>query len=316
MILNKKTGILLVLLSIFCLGGLAQEGRGNGRVIGYVADEQGNNLADVKIVMEHTKYNFKLETVTDEKGTFTFSGFGMGVYRFIFSKEGFLETVSNVNLSGAGRNPKQNIVLKKITKVEDKFSDIKDALKLVNKGQYQEALPLLLDSYQKKPEQYQLCLSIGQCYDKLKDYENALKYYQLVLDGMKNEKPDLKGNKDASAVFSFMGEIYMNQEKYDLAKDAFRKSFETDPTDPAVAYNIAEILFNVNDTDQAISYYEAALKIKPDWSKPIMKLGYSYLNKGDVTKALEYLEKFVKMDPTSPDTPGIKEVIASLKEGQ
>jgi hypothetical protein len=39
-----------------------------------------------------------------------------------------------------------------------------------------------------------------------------------------------------------------------------------------------------------------------------------YLNKGDFPKALEYLNKFVGMDPANPEVPNVKSMIAAIEK--
>ena len=74
-----------------------------------------------------------------------------------------------------------------------------------------------------------------------------------------------------------------------MDKNDFEKSIDIDPSNHALSYNVAEILFNSNKIDEAIHYYELAAKIKPDWPKSYLKLGYCYLNKGEMETAIDYL---------------------------
>jgi Tfp pilus assembly protein PilF len=57
-----------------------------------------------------------------------------------------------------------------------------------------------------------------------------------------------------------------------------------------------------------------AIQIKKEWSKPYNRLGVVYLNKGDFPKALEYLNKFVGMDPANPEVPNVKAMIAAIEK--
>jgi regulator of sirC expression with transglutaminase-like and TPR domain len=45
-----------------------------------------------------------------------------------------------------------------------------------------------------------------------------------------------------------------------------------------------------------------------------VKLGYAYLNKGDVPAAISNFETFVKLAPNDPQTPAISDLIKQLKE--
>ena len=86
------------------------------------------------------------------------------------------------------------------------------------------------------------------------------------------------------------------------------------PKDEILAYNVAEIFFSNNKNEEAKKYYEVASQIKPKWGIPHLKLGYVYLNMGDMPKAIESFSKFVEMDPENSEVPAIKDLIKSLKE--
>jgi tetratricopeptide (TPR) repeat protein len=74
------------------------------------------------------------------------------------------------------------------------------------------------------------------------------------------------------------------------------------------------VLFSHQEVDEAIKYFELSIQIKKDWSKPYMKLGYVYLNKGDYNKSLEYFNKFIEMDPENPEVPTVKNIVAMLEK--
>jgi tetratricopeptide (TPR) repeat protein len=84
------------------------------------------------------------------------------------------------------------------------------------------------------------------------------------------------------------------------------------PKNEVMAYNVAEICFKSNNTDGAIEYYKKAIEIKPKWSLPYLKLGYAYLNKGDIKKSKEVLKKFIEIDPKNPQVATVKSILDSL----
>jgi tetratricopeptide (TPR) repeat protein len=115
----------------------------------------------------------------------------------------------------------------------------------------------------------------------------------------------------AKALASF-GEICLRQEKLKEAQEFFTQSIALNPKDEILAYNVAEIFFGQNQIDEAIKNYQLAIQIKPEWSEPYLKIGYAYLNKGNMTKAIESLNEFLKRDPESPQAPVVKSLIESL----
>jgi tetratricopeptide (TPR) repeat protein len=119
----------------------------------------------------------------------------------------------------------------------------------------------------------------------------------------------------AKALASF-GEVFLRQGKLKEAQEFFTQSIALNPKDEILAYNVAEIFFGKNQADKAIDYYQLAIRIKPEWSEPYLKIGYAYLNRGDMAKAVEYLNEFLKRDPESPQAPVVKNLIESLTKSK
>lgn len=313
-----------VLFFIFTLSSthLAQEGRGNGRITGVVLDENNNPLQGVEILLESTTYNFKLETKSDKSGKWGFLGFSRGPFKFTFAKESYLTVNATLMLSGVNKNPDQRIIMKKgepipkgkIKASETVKADFKKANTLFAEKKYAEAAPYFEAIIEKNPKFYKMHINLANCMMELKEYTRAIEEYNKFLEGLKGENPDLKGNKKASEVYANIGSAYMSQDKFDEAVENYKKSIEiTPPTDAAVAYNLAEIFFSANNVDEAIKYYKLAAKLRPDFAGYYKKLGYAYLNKGDISSAKTYFLKFIEMDPDDPETPTIKEMLNALQ---
>ncbi|MCP4215962.1 MAG: tetratricopeptide repeat protein [bacterium] len=319
-----KKIILIALIGLFVVTFsntlMAQEGRGSGRLKGLVYDIDKNPIEGVKLTLKYVEFNRTLTATSDKKGKFVFNTLGKGTVQVKAEKEGYASEGLQFPVSGAQKNPKQFITMKKpeekdptITKNKDTKDSYKQALQLFNDRKFQESLDMYVKCRELQPQLYKIGTSIGTCYLELKQYDEAVKEYQVVLDKMKAENPDLTGNVDAAQVYSCMGEVYMRQDKFADAEKYFKLSIEIDKSDYALAYNVAEILFVAGKTDDAIKYYEMAIEIKPDWANTYKQLGYAYLNKGDTKKAVETFKKFMEMAPDSPDVAVIQEVVKSLQ---
>lgn len=68
------------------------------------------------------------------------------------------------------------------------------------------------------------------------------------------------------------------------------------PHSSEVKYLLGEAFFHIADPDNAIPYYEAAIRLNQSYSKAINHLGYCYAYKGDTPKALEMLQKYRELD--------------------
>lgn len=309
-------------LGVFSNFLIPQEGRGQARLKGVVVDKEGNPVEGAKVELESLVHKLTMTTKTDEEGIWSFLGLGRTVVKIKVSKEGYDPTIiPRLDVSAfTFNNPDQKIVLRKITDVESfEGKDPKTLYlkgdKLYNQGEYEKALAVFKEFVEKQPELFEAGVNIGNCYIKLKQFDKAMEEFKLVLGKLKEKKDDLKGNSTASSIYASLGELYMDKNDIEKAKDCFEKSIDIDPSNHALSYNVAEILFNSNKIDEAIHYYELAAKIKPDWPKSYLKLGYCYLNKGEMETAIDYLNKFVELSPEDdPQVDSVKNIIKQLEK--
>jgi hypothetical protein len=79
-------------------------------------------------------------------------------------------------------------------------------------------------------------------------------------------------------------------------------------------FELGEQLLETDELEKAIACFHLAARQKPKWSAPYLKMGYAYFNLGNNQKALENFNKFLELNPESPEAPTVKEMIAILKE--
>lgn len=309
------TVLLILSSSVF-----AQEGRGMGRIFGTVEDENGKPVANAEILVEARDFNFKTSTKSDKRGAWAVAGLGTGVFRITVSKEGFYNSIVETMVSQF-KNPPIKIVLQAIketgepTGLDEKSRALfMEANSLYDQGNYAGALALFREFIEKNPSLYQVRLNIGNCYREMKEYEKAITEYNAVLEKIKSEKADLKGDENAAKALAGIGEIYMAQNNYEKAQEYLKNAIDIFPTDHALAYNVAEIFFQAGQIDQAIEYYTLATKIKPDWALAYLKNGFAHLNKNNFEEAVKYFEKFLELSPQDPQAESIKSLIEQLKK--
>ncbi len=296
----------------------AQSGYGKGRLQGKVifADTK-QPAADVDILIQFAQdLNLKLETKSNKNGEWGFIGLGTGEWRITASLPGYLPDKKALRVSQFTNNPFVNLTLEKITAHAvqvDNTSLLGQGNKFYEEGKYEEAITAFKGFQEKTPEFIEVCINIGNCLLKMEKYDEAIVQYNKFLEAVqvKNEKIELQAQSLAA-----IGEIYVKQENMEKAQEFFMKSIELNPKDEILAYNVAEIFFGNNKNEEAAKYYLVASQIKPQWGTPYLKLGYVYLNLGDIPKAIEYFNKFMQVDPENPEVPNIKEVINGLKEGE
>ena len=296
----------------------AQAGRGKGRLTGFVVDEKGEPVVNVTVKLEFEKGGLKSETLTGSKGEWSFISLGTGNVMLTASAEGFLDTMAQAFVQQLEKNPPVKMVLRedkeKKVRIKDQASiqELEQGNILYNERKFDEALEIFLKFAELNPNVYQIHFNIGDVYREKGEFEKANEQYALARAKAK-EKADVV--LQARALASF-GEVCLRQEKFKEAQEFFSQSIALNPKDEVLAYNVAEIFFGRNQTDEAIKNYQLAIQIKPEWSEPYLKLGYAYLNKGDMAKAIENLQKFLKADPESPQAPVVQSLIESLTKAK
>lgn len=312
----------LLILAFSAYGLYSQEGRGRGRLTGSVVDEAGSPIEGAKITLQYLNFSNTKTAISNNKGQWGFIGLGPGEITITAEKEGFIESVIQLQVSGVKNNPVQKIVMQKITG-NSTIPGISDSSKdmllqgnvLFEEGKFAAALALYQEFVSKNPKLYQVRLNVGNCYMELQEYDKAIVEYQKILEELNAEAADKRDNKLKAQLYASIGDAYLRQDKFKEAEEYFLKSIDIDLTDHALAYNVAEIMMNANNTDEAIRYYEMAIRIKPDWPKSYLKLGYAWLNKGDNQKAIDAFNKLIKIGhPDDPDVALAKEIIKSLSK--
>lgn len=299
----------------------AQENMGRGRVNGQVVDESGAVMPAAKVVVKSLQGSTQLEGVTDRKGHFAVAGLGSGPWRVTASKEGYISAYTDVQVSQLKSGPSLALTLKKAAAVEALRTDgagrslLDQGSALLEEGKYDEALAAFEQFAAKYPEIYQVRLNIATAYLKMGAFDRAESEFRGVLAKVVEVRGETSKDKATSLrALSGLGELALKKGDLEAAQKSFREALDISPEDVAAAYNVGEILFSNQKVDEAIPFFELAVRIKKDWPKPYHRLGLVYLNKGDFDKALENLKKFVELDPQNPEAANVRATITAVEK--
>jgi tetratricopeptide (TPR) repeat protein len=276
---------------------------GTGRITGVVTDVQGNNVVGAVInVVDAT--GKKLTATSDEDGKWAILGFRTGTYDFNVTAEGYQPKIEQKAVTQLGENT-LNIVLvpliaAKVNEEDDKL--LKEANRLLREKQYAEAITNYQALLVAQPEFYQIHEYIGVAYRELGDFDSALAEFNEVLEVDANHAPTLIS----------IGDILVAQQKLEEAVVYFEKAV-AQTTDAVVPYNVAEIYFTQGNAVKAIEYYQKAAEYRTDWADPHLKLGYAYLNTGDIEGAKTAFQKVVEIAPDTPQAQMAQAALSSLQ---
>ena len=318
--LGAGIAVALLLLSP---GLMAQEKLGGrGRLAGKIIDENKNPIAGVQILIQSVEsQTSRVQATTDDKGNFAVGGLRTGVWNIVAQKEGFQGVSQQVEVRQLRANPPVFLTMKSIEAaiaqgpMKESGDQLARSNQLLEAGNYAEARQLLEQFRGKYPEAYQVGLQIGMCWIKEGELEKGEAELKKLLGLIVEKSGSYEKDPDRSMqALAGLGEAAVKRNDIETGMNYFRQALEISPTNEILAFNVAEVFFSSQKTDEAIQYYLLAIQIKKEWPKPYNKLGMAYLNKGDFAKALEALHQFVALDPNSPEAAEALNIITAIEK--
>ena len=127
---------------------------------------------------------------------------------------------------------------------------------------------------------------IGMCYKELGNYDEALKYYLIIINSGELDNDIYK----KTWVLLEMGNIYKNTNKFEEAVECFRIAEKIVVGDYQFYLDHAYCLVFINHYTEAIAKIEKALELHED-IYPISQLAFCYRKLGEYEKSLRYYLK-------------------------
>ncbi|HEC99114.1 MAG TPA: tetratricopeptide repeat protein [Proteobacteria bacterium] len=146
---------------------------------------------------------------------------------------------------------------------------------------------------------------LGVSYENKGEYALAEREYREAL----------KKKKDFFNAQFNLGNVYFKMGRVDEAKDAYKKAIALDPAQPDPYNNLACFyLQNGRNLDEVQKLAEKAVSLSgPRRYRYLDTLGMAYLAKGEVDKAIRYLEEALNITPDE-DKVFLTEVYRHLAE--
>jgi tetratricopeptide (TPR) repeat protein len=303
---KSRYGLLAVLL--LAVSVFSQDWTGQGRQIGFVADEEGKPIQGVKVKLFFVTTQTGFETETDADGKWVALGIKGGTWYIDFEMPGYLtkKIVTQVKDYRA-QNPQIEVKLTRaagLTVTDEVKEDFLKGNKLFEEGKYGEAIGLYEGILTKFPDAYVIYLNIGNSYFQLEKYDEAEKAFQKVLE------------KDAQEVHALIGigNCYVNRGDSEKALEWYSKIEFGKIDDPTVLFNVGTILSKHGKPAEALNYYKKAVELQEDFLDARYQLAMVYLGLGKNPEALAEFEIYLKHDPDSERASQVKGFIEYLKK--
>jgi len=304
----KRWSVLaFLLLTLGLVGGNAQDYKGKARVTGYVYDQDGNPLPEVRVKLFNPKVGQGLELVTDTEGKWVAAWIQSGAWNVDFEKVGFAPKKIALELFELKKNPDVKVNLEKaegILLIEEIKPELIRGNQLFEEKKYDEALAVYMAILEKFPDVYIINKSIGNCYFQQEKYDLAEEAYQKILEK----------NPDDSEAKLLIGNCYANRGQQDKALEWYGKIEFEKLSDPIVLYNIGNFFYNNSKFEDALRYYSKSVEIQPDFTDGLYQLGLTYIAMAKNPEAISAFEDYLKVDPDSERANQVRGFLEFLKK--
>ncbi|MDE0299454.1 MAG: tetratricopeptide repeat protein [Candidatus Poribacteria bacterium] len=118
---------------------------------------------------------------------------------------------------------------------------------------------------------------------------------------------------NAPSVYNNLGQVYLQQGKYERAIETFEEVIELKPDAIQAYINLATTHLKQNEPDQAIESCQKALWIAPNTALTHYNLACAYAIKTENTEAINALRKAIHLDPRIKELANREPVFDVLK---
>src|SRR6187549_3959689 len=162
-------------------------------------------------------------------------------------------------------------------------------IELKDKKDYEGALAAFRSAISKKSDYTEAYYQAGWCCNELENYEDAIDLLKKCMPSDVNSKK----NK-----FNELGFSYYKLEKADEAIVEYKNTIALFPSNGMALRGLGNVYYEIEeDYDNAIEYYEKAIKEDEEDSKPIYyKLGWLYNDQERYDDAVKILLKAIEYD--------------------
>ncbi|MCK4858469.1 MAG: tetratricopeptide repeat protein, partial [candidate division Zixibacteria bacterium] len=146
---------------------------------------------------------------------------------------------------------------------------------------------------------------LGMVYEHTKQDESARESFLKVLEY----------KQDYLDVRTHLARLYFNQGDYDTARQYARQRVESDETDLAAVYILADLLRREGKLQEACKYLEKIVSIEPEHEAALLALIESQRQLGNQPEAMRWVDHLLKKQPTSYHGLNLKaEILMALEK--
>jgi|TARA_B110000902_G_C14236875_1_gene560982 tetratricopeptide (TPR) repeat protein len=146
--------------------------------------------------------------------------------------------------------------------------------------------------------------------EELKDYDLALHNIKTIIQS-KNTKFN---SKHKSSAYYFLGIIYLNRKKLNLAERSYIKSIAYNSKRHEAHYNLGNLYSVKKEYKKAIKMYTEGLKIAPKFLSFYKNRANAYYQTGKYSEALKDVEKAITLDKNKSSLRNLNTSLIEFKK--
>ncbi len=160
----------------------------------------------------------------------------------------------------------------------------------ITKEKYKSAISILEKAAAEYPDNASIECNLGLAYWFNKEPEKAIKALQKADSLVKSSEP-----------LEFIGQIYLENEEYDKAKDTLLNALKKNPDSARIYTALAVTEYYRGEFYNCEQYLKKAVEIEPDYAPALFNLAIMYRSRiGGKAKAAYYFSNYLKVSNNGP----------------
>ena len=176
-----------------------------------------------------------------------------------------------------------------MNQIEELKNKIQKLVNQYNFGNYKLVIQEVNILLKKLPNNSFLLNLLGSCYQKLGDFDTAIKNFLQVLS---TEKKNL-------AAMNNLANAYKDILEFEKAENLYKEIIKINPNYINAITNYANLKFQLDQYEDAIELYNRALKIDDKIENIHYNMGLTYQSYGAFTEAEKHFKEMLKINPTA-----------------
>lgn len=305
----RRSACRLVVSLLFVTSAAAQDWRGNGRLEGKVAGEDGKPVAGATVKLDLPARGGGPTLKTDKKGVWAVLGLVAGNWNIDIEAPGYIPKRIAVYLPGElTRIPPVEVTLEKAGPFSGVPKEVVEAIQTgdaaYKAGKYGEARAQYEKLLALRPDlATTLHTQIARCYNQEENYEKELEHLQFVLDA----DPTNMG------VRSLMAQEALKAGMLERGLALLKGIDDGAIKDPNVFFNVAVLLLNQQKTAEAVPYLTKAVALDPTYVDGFYQRGLAYLQLQKLAESKADFQRVVELAPDGPQAATARKALEQLK---